>query len=554
MGSLLLTACGDAGSQRPVLAAAPENPPVNPARAQTAQPTPTAVSPASLTYWISPEVPVELAQSMALPEGMEKAETEEKADVRLQVVENTSTATRWVYALVAPFPTITDGVRLQELKNAWKGKSEGVFKGHTILVTADTKAAFTRLWGNPAGDGVREVSSDLILSTAWVEKTPWAIIPFENLEARWKVLRVDGHSPMDREFEWKDDPLTVPFGWEGNEEALSLLEKNNAILLPASNRDPAKLTVLVMTGTTALVRSIGARMEQKGMTYPAGDIKDWLQQADILHISNEIAFDPECPNADFFSHSLRFCSRPEYFDLLDYVGMDVVELSGNHVLDWSKESFEYTLQMYRDHNIPYFAGGENIADGQKPVKMEHNGNKIAFLGCNKGGPPQDWATETTPGAVPCDYDQMKATIQSLLEEGYLPVVTFQYNETYGFQPVPTQKIDFPEMAKTGAVIVSGSQSHFPMSMTFAGSHFIHYGLGNLFFDQMDLPVKGTRREFIDRHVFYNGKYLGVELLTAMLEDYSRPRPMTEDERSALLGDAFVGSGWMSKKDLKGVNP
>ena len=36
----------------------------------------------------------------------------------------------------------------------------------------------------------------------------------------------------------------------------------------------------------------------------------------------------------------------------------------------------------------------------------------------------------------------------------------------------------------------------------------------------------TRREFIDRHVFYDGKYLGVELLTALLEDYSRPSPMT----------------------------
>jgi poly-gamma-glutamate synthesis protein (capsule biosynthesis protein) len=66
--------------------------------------------------------------------------------------------------------------------------------------------------------------------------------------------------------------------------------------------------------------------------------------------------------------------------------------------------------------------------------------------------------------------------------------------------------------------------------------FIHYGLGNLFFDQMDNI--NNRREFIDRHIFYDGKYIGTELLTAMLENYAQPRPMTEIERKGLLQDAF----------------
>ena len=35
----------------------------------------------------------------------------------------------------------------------------------------------------------------------------------------------------------------------------------------------------------------------------------------------------------------------------------------------------------------------------------------------------------------------------------------------------------------------------------------------------------------------------AEELTAMLEDYSRPRPMTADEREALLAVTFAASGW-----------
>ena len=62
------------------------------------------------------------------------------------------------------------------------------------------------------------------------------------------------------------------------------------------------------------------------------------------------------------------------------------------------------------------------------------------------------------------------------------------------------------MVDAGATIVSGSQAHHPMVMEFYGGSFIHYGLGNLFFDQMyneTYPIlQGTRKEFIDRHVFY----------------------------------------------------
>jgi poly-gamma-glutamate capsule biosynthesis protein CapA/YwtB (metallophosphatase superfamily) len=91
------------------------------------------------------------------------------------------------------------------------------------------------------------------------------------------------------------------------------------------------------------------------------------------------------------------------------------------------------------------------------------------------------------------------------------------------------------------VVVSGSQSHFPQTMTFVEDSFIHYGLGNLFFDQME--PKTIRQAFLDRHYFYDGRYLGVELLTTMLEDHSRPRPMTTTEREKLLRTVFDFSDW-----------
>jgi poly-gamma-glutamate synthesis protein (capsule biosynthesis protein) len=94
--------------------------------------------------------------------------------------------------------------------------------------------------------------------------------------------------------------------------------------------------------------------------------------------------------------------------------------------------------------------------------------------------------------------------------------------------------------------VSGSQAHYPQMMEFYDGAFIHYGLGNLFFDQMgdqNWMPPGIRREFFDRYVIYDGKLISAELITALLEDYSRPRLMNEDERAGFLQDYFYYSGW-----------
>ena len=492
----------------------------------------------SPTIWISPAVPSslrELLESAEIP----PADSEESASLRfLPAAEEYAGETEWIYALVAPFPTILDGVTEEELRRAWtKGIRPAPFEDSPLLMSESTRAAMTALWGEPADGAVRTLPSETMLDAAWESFPSWGILPFEDIEPRWKVLTIDGNSPLRKDFSLEAYPLSLSFALLGD-------LPEGEISLPSTNRDPEKLTVLVMTGVTALVRATAYRMEEYGVNYPAQDIVDWLRDADITHISNEIPFDPYCPPPNPNQLSLQFCSDPKYIELLDYVGTDIVELTGNHFEDRGPDATRYTLQMYRDRGLPYYGGGENLEDAQKPAFLENHGNRFAFLGCNPVGPDFAWAQEEDwPGAAPCDYEKMTETLRDLRAEGYLPIVTFQYFEYYTAPPRPWQVRDFRQMADAGAVIVSGSQAHFAQSMEFYNGAFIHYGLGNLFFDQMDVPVEGTRREFIDRHVFYDGRYLGTELLTAMLQDYARPEPMTPEEREDFLRFIFQASGW-----------
>ncbi|NIR01580.1 MAG: hypothetical protein GTN78_15505, partial [Gemmatimonadales bacterium] len=120
------------------------------------------------------------------------------ADLRIGSSGTGSTpVATWVYALVAPFPSLVDGVSREELQSAWQGTPSATFAGRPLLVTEETLAAITAVMGEPAPGAVVTALGEELLPRAWAEGSAWAIVPFEALEPRWKVLRVDGRSPLD---------------------------------------------------------------------------------------------------------------------------------------------------------------------------------------------------------------------------------------------------------------------------------------------------------------------------------------------------------------------
>lgn len=509
-----------------------------------AQETPTprpAPTETPVWAWVSPSASDSLRAAVNL-DGASLTDTRETASIRLDVVhQNDESApveaqSTWVYALVAAFPTVRDGATWEEVRAAWDGE------GPALVMTASTRSALEGLFGGPPAEGaVRIVSSPDVEYALWAQRQAWGIVPFDEITPKLKVLEVDGQSPIRKNFEVENYPLLVRFALDGAD-----------IPLPASNRDPEKMATVVMTGVTALVRATAYKMELNGNFYPARDIRDWFLEADIAHISNEIPFAVGCPYPNPNQLRLIFCSDPKYIELLEYIGTDVVELTGNHFQDWGKEATFNTLDMYNERGWPYFGGGADLADSRKPALLERGEMKFAFIGCNPVGPEFAWAREDGwPGAAACgDYEWIVAEIKRLKDEGYLVLATFQYFEYYSAEARPWQQIDFRRLAEAGAVAVNGSQAHYPQVMEFYGDSFIHYGLGNLFFDQMgyDNPSNGvrttkTRWGFITRYVFYDGRLVSIELLTTMLEDFSRPRPMTPEEREIFLQEYFKESGW-----------
>jgi hypothetical protein len=505
----------------------------------TATPFQAESKPESIYY--SPSVPQDWIKDVG---NLKVTQNAENADLILDIAGSAGTHPilaqfQRIYAIGVPFDTVTDGMTLAELQALWSAGTPTVSGYSKIFLSDATARLLTVVWGKPYESVINQIDTGELASELWKTSDGLAIIPFEQVEPRFKVLKVDGISPIDRPMDVEKYGLTFTYTLTGKDSvgaiALSDLDQIKASI-PATNRDESKMTVVMMTGTTALARVTLKKIELNGYDYPVDMVRNWFLNADLRHVSNEVSFMEGCEYTDAFT--MQFCSKPDQIKVLENIGVNVVESTGNHLNDYPGDAFTKTLKMYQDRGWLNFGGGINEEAALQPATTEVNGNKIAFIGCNPVGFSTDWATETRAGSANCDYVWMDQKITELKSQGYVVITTFQaweidkqmYDEYY-------RKI-FKDAANAGADIVQGSQAHVPMGFEFVNNSFIHYGLGNFLFDQME---PHNIREFYDRHIIYNGKYISTELLTATLTDWSRPVPMNERERRLFLEELFTAS-------------
>ena len=539
--SLVLTACGIALLQ-PGTVTPTEFPTAAPTLEPTATqiiPTPTSLPP---SVWIDPRLPGDILEAVGDTPAVIRVTNKEEALLSL-TIDTEGSISSWVYALAAPFATVRDDVSVESLVAFWQNHAS--FPATVLVMPPAIFDSLKARYGNPLGD-VRPLAEDNLLSFCQTHQNAWAIVPFEKLEPQWKVISLDENSPIRKDFVPESYPLTVRIGWDVSFREVTEAEyevANETIrFIPATNRQADKLTTVVLTGVTAMTRATAKEMELYGVLSPAASIGELMREADIAHVSNEVPFASNCPPPQWQQEvDLVFCSDDKYIELMREIGTDLVELTGDHFSDYGPEAMVHTLEMYNEEGWAYYGGGIDIGEAKLPFMINHNGNKIAFLGCNAKAPGYATASETNPGALHCDLDDMVEKIMSLTDEGYQVIFTFQHQEIYRWNPTEDMIADSRLMAEAGATIVSGSQAHQPHMLEFYGDSLIHYGLGNLFFDQLGW-FDDTNKAFLDRHIFYDGKYLGVELITVQFFNWSTPTLMTPEARAAMLERLFAESG------------
>jgi poly-gamma-glutamate synthesis protein (capsule biosynthesis protein) len=454
------------------------------------------------------------------------------------------------FAAASRFDTIDPSISMQDIRGLWQSTGAADDSEATIYravaVLSDTIPSLVQLLGEPGETVQGYASVDEVIDAAWTDTPTLALVPFDRLSPELAVFAVDGENPLENAARFDPDayPLiariyahTAPTNKAAQQFLAAFAERTGG-----ANRNPDHLTVIAMTGVTAMVRQTAFQMDQFGPDWPAKVVGPELAAADITAISNEVPFVPGCQtNTDL--NNLVFCSKPEYMAALELVGADIIGLTGNHQNDYGRQDALKSLEIYAEAGLPVYGGGANKEEAFAPLYLEHNGNRLAFLGANSYGPKFAWATDDQPGSAEFDLNIMSATIRNIKAKDKADVVLaeLQYQESYDVTPLMDQRQNFRALSQAGADIVTGVQSHVPQAMEFEDGKLILYGLGNLFFDQM--WSMSTREGLIVKHTIYEGRHIGTQVLTTMLYDYGQPRWASPEERTRILKRVFGASYW-----------
>ena len=369
------------------------------------------------------------------------------------------------------------------------------------------------------------------------------LVDFKDLDYQVKILEVNDKYYLDDSKGAISIRLYATLKKSVDEFILNVLSKNIDVDNGYWNRE--RLVKINMGGVVAMSRGLAIKIDNSGdNAYPAREIGEFLANADLTHISNEVSFVPGCRSYS----GMSFCSRPEYIEALKESGVDIVELTGNHNNDFGAQYSKESIELYTSLGMRYFGGGLNDEDASKILYEEVKGNTIAFLGYNYYDSVYRslaLAGESRSGANFWSESKMKSDIEKAKKEADVVIVTFQFQECYSYpasdviypicyKPLsnPDQKEVFRKAVDLGADIVVGTQAHQPQTYEVYGDGVIFYGLGNLFFDQS--MWIGTRQGLVLSHYFYNGKHIQSRVVPIYTDRDLIPRLATQQQGELLM--------------------
>lgn len=376
-----------------------------------------------------------------------------------------------------------------------------------------------------------EIVDDLRLFNAlWRSTGKFTLLPFDELHLRLRPL-------------WLDDMPVVD----------QLAGYQLALASDSQNYDPDKLTRITLSGTTALTRHTLTALDEMGLQRAASGIRDYVRRADTFHITNEASIAPGCPqlNAAVLAGLGSMCMKREHAELFGLLEVDVVDVSGNHIADFGYESFIATLDHFAAQGMQLVGGGRDQAAAYSPLILQHKGSSIAWLACNAIGPVYALVNDDPasnlgrrPGAAFCNKAWLREALPVLGSQNDVVLLTLHFREFSGFEPNERHIQDYQAYAEWGADVVIGTAQHQPMPIDLYQTRrgeiaFIHYGLGNLFFDQ---ELWGQRRFFMDTLYVYDGRLLAVELFPGIIDGRARPRLLKGEDRFNFLHFMLVQKG------------
>ncbi len=245
---------------------------------------------------------------------------------------------------------------------------------------------------------------------------------------------------------------------------------------------PEEVTVVV-GGDVLLWGRVARELENSGSEALADDqLASLFRGADLAMVNLEMAVTTRgspVPDKQF-----NFRGDPETLNwLTDYMGVDLVGLANNHVIDYGAEGLLDTFDALDEKEIAYIGAGKTLSRAKEPFVAEIGGKRIAFLAASRIIPFMYWyAQETSPGVF-STYDpaMLHEQIELAKESSDYVVVYVHWGVERASTPEKYQVALAHGYIDHGADMVIGAHPHVLQGVEMYKGKPIAYSLGNFIF-------------------------------------------------------------------------
>lgn len=210
-------------------------------------------------------------------------------------------------------------------------------------------------------------------------------------------------------------------------------------------------------------------------------IREEIAASDIFMVNQEFPFTERGTAAADKQFTFRL--PPERMQVMNDMGIDIVTLANNHILDFGPEGLLDSMDALDEAAILHVGGGKDLEQAKRPEFIEVKGRTIGFLGTSRVYMDTGWAAGPDHPGVFSTYDSRQA-VEAIREArelcDYL-VVYVHWGVERETTPKEYQRVMGREYIDAGADLVIGSHPHVLQSVEYYEGKPIVYSLGNFVF-------------------------------------------------------------------------
>ena len=211
-------------------------------------------------------------------------------------------------------------------------------------------------------------------------------------------------------------------------------------------------------------------------------VQEVFSNADFLMLNEEFPFGTGGTAAD---KQYVYEVDPSYVSIFQDMGVDVVSLANNHVLDYGADVLKQTFSSLTTAGIKYTGAGNTVDEASSWQSFSLGGANVAVLSASRVLPSATWSVESSQPGVFSAYDTtiLVRQIKAAKQQNDLVVVYLHWGTEKTTTPEDYQREMAYELIDAGADLIIGSHPHVLQGIEYYNGVPIVYSLGNLVFDE-----------------------------------------------------------------------